>query len=61
MIVTYELIGDALHAFVHRQGQLRHRRLAVTIETLREEVGELETQWTLFRVGPSFVLRTATC
>jgi CHAT domain-containing protein len=58
-VLTYELLGDAIHAFVARRGTLDHRPLDASASAVRASLRELDDQLGYFELGPEFSARNS--
>ena len=58
-VVTYEVLGDTIHAFVASGDGLDHRRLDASASRARASLQDLDDQLGYFELGPQFRARNA--
>jgi CHAT domain-containing protein/tetratricopeptide (TPR) repeat protein len=56
-VLTYEILGDTIHAFVLRGDDLSHCMLPTGLAAVSAEIDELDRQWTHFQFGSRFASR----
>lgn len=58
-VLSYEVLGDVVHAFVARGDAVAHRRLEAAASRVAATLQLLDDQWSFFDFGPEFTERNA--